>query len=86
MTEAIEIYNGAPFKVMNGEIWATQKDMVIAFDSSKANISEHITDILQSGELERVEVVRNFRTTASCTSSPSLKIFVICSLTFAFDD
>ena len=36
-------------------------------------------------ELKSEAVVRNFRTTASFTSSPSLKIFVICSLTFVFD-
>lgn len=72
MSEAIEIYNGATFRVITddqnpsqSEIWATQGDLVTAFESSKANISEHIKDILQSGELQEVAVVRKIRTTAS---------------------
>ena len=72
MSEAIEIYNGATFRVITddlnpsqNEIWATQGDLVTAFESSKANISEHIKDILQSGELQEVAVVRKIRTTAS---------------------
>ena len=72
MSEAIEIYNGATFRVITddqnpsqSEIWATQGDLVTAFESSKANISEHIKDILKSGELQEVAVVRKIRTTAS---------------------
>ena len=72
MSEAIELYNNATFTVITNdqnpsqsEIWATQGDLVTAFESSKANISEHIKDILQSGELQEVAVVRKIRTTAS---------------------
>ena len=35
------------------------------FDSSKANISEHIKNIITEGELDAEAVVRKFRTTAS---------------------
>lgn len=67
----IEIYTGT-----NGEIglevtfehdtvWLTQKQMVTLFQSSKANISEHIKHIFEEKELDPVTVVRNFRTTAA---------------------
>ncbi|MDG3582942.1 RhuM family protein [Galbibacter pacificus] len=36
--------------------------MIELFDSSKANISEHIKHILSSGELDEEATVRNFRT------------------------
>ena len=52
-------------KIENDTIWLTQTQIVTLFNSSKANISEHIKHILQSGELEATSVVRNFRTTAS---------------------
>lgn len=66
MTEAIEIYNGAPFKVTEGnEIWATQKDMATAFEINVPAISKHVNNILQSGELERDEVVSKMEITAS---------------------
>jgi prophage antirepressor-like protein len=43
-------------------IWLTQKQIVEIFDSSKANISEHITFIFQSFELDKDSTVRKFRT------------------------
>ena len=46
-------------------IWLSQQQIVELFDSSKANISEHIKNIFLSGELNEISVVRNFRTTAS---------------------
>lgn len=64
MDEAIEVYNGADFKVINDEIWATQKDMATAFDATKQDISYHVKDVLQSGELQEDEVVKEFLTTA----------------------
>ena len=45
-------------------VWLTQAQLVSLFDSSKANISEHIKNIFTEGELEKA-VVRKFRTTAS---------------------
>ena len=42
-------------------IWLTQAQIVELFDSSKANISEHIKNILTSNELETDSTVRNFR-------------------------
>jgi len=43
-------------------IWLTQKQIVALFDSSKANISEHIKSIFDSNELSRNTTVRKFRT------------------------
>lgn len=43
-------------------VWLTQAQLVELFDSSKANISEHISHIFDEGELEEKSTVRNFRT------------------------
>ena len=43
-------------------VWLTQAQMCQLFDSSKANISEHIDHILEENELDYNSVVRNFRT------------------------
>ena len=46
-------------------VWLTQAQLVILYQSSKANVSEHIKHIFEEGELIENSVVRNFRTTAS---------------------
>ena len=46
-------------------IWLNQQQIVDLFDTSKANISEHLKNIFLSGELNEISVVRNFRTTAT---------------------
>lgn len=46
-------------------VWLTQAQMVDLFQSSKANVSEHIKHIFEEGELEKNSVVRKFRTTAA---------------------
>jgi hypothetical protein len=46
-------------------VWLTQADMVELFQSSKANISEHIKHVFEEGELDENSVVRKFRTTAA---------------------
>lgn len=43
-------------------VWLTQAQLVDLFDSSKANISEHIQNILTEGELAEHATVRDFRT------------------------
>ncbi|MGB4762639.1 MAG: virulence RhuM family protein [Candidatus Saccharimonas sp.] len=42
--------------------WLTQAQLVDLFQSSKANISEHISNIFSEGELDSVATVRKFRT------------------------
>ncbi|MBN9298569.1 MAG: virulence protein RhuM/Fic/DOC family protein [Filimonas sp.] len=49
-------------KLENDSVWLTQGQIVKLFKSSKANISEHITHIYESGELGQESTVRNFRT------------------------
>jgi hypothetical protein len=43
-------------------VWLTQAQLVELFQSSKANISEHIKNIYEQGELEENSTVRDFRT------------------------
>ncbi|MDE6242417.1 MAG: virulence RhuM family protein [Muribaculaceae bacterium] len=49
-------------RVEDESVWLTQAQIVELFDSSKANISEHLKHIFQSGELNREVTVRKFRT------------------------
>lgn len=43
-------------------VWLSQAQLVDLFDSSKANISEHIRNIYAEGELSKEATVRKFRT------------------------
>ena len=49
-------------RVEDESVWLTQSQIVELFDSSKANISEHLKHIFDSGELAREATVRKFRT------------------------
>ena len=46
-------------------MWATQEEIGALFEKDKRTISEHIGNVLKSGELEESAVVRKFRTTGS---------------------
>lgn len=51
---------------LEGEtVWLSQAQLVELYQSSKANVSEHIKHIFEEGELSKDSVVRKFRTTAS---------------------
>ena len=52
-------------RVESETVWLTQAQLVDLFQSSKANVSEHIKHIFDEGELEKNSVVRKFRTTAA---------------------
>lgn len=56
LTSQIEV------RIEDDTIWLTQNQIVELFDSSKANISEHIKHIFETGELDDVSTVRKFRT------------------------
>lgn len=43
-------------------VWLTQAQLVELFQSSKANVSEHIKNIYEEDELEEFWTVREFRT------------------------
>lgn len=55
--------------------WMTQKSIVELFQSSKSNISEHLTNIFKEGELEGNSVVRIFRTTATDGKNYNIKYY-----------
>jgi len=46
-------------------VWLTQTQLCELYQSSKSNISEHIKNIFDEGELDEESVVRKFRTTAA---------------------
>ena len=43
-------------------VWLTQAQLCELYQSSKANVSEHIKNIFDEGELDEASTVRNFRT------------------------
>lgn len=49
-------------KFENDTVWLSQAQLVELYQSSKANVSEHIKNIFEEGELNREATVRNFRT------------------------
>lgn len=56
-------------------VWLTQAQLVDLYQSSKANISEHIKHIFEEGELSEESVVRNFRTTAADGKTYNTKFY-----------
>ena len=46
-------------------VWLSQSQMVDLFQTTKSNVSMHIKNIFEEGELNEVSVVQEFRTTAS---------------------
>lgn len=54
-------------------VWLSQSQLVELFKSSKSNVSEHIKNIFEEGELEENSVVRIYRTTASDGKNYSVK-------------
>ena len=57
--------DGVDVLVSDENVWLTQKSMCVLYDTAKSTISEHLTAIFNSGELDENSVVRKFRTTAS---------------------
>jgi len=49
-------------RMAEGTVWLTQAQLVELYQSSKANISEHIRHIFEEGELDENSTVRKFRT------------------------
>ena len=47
------------------DVWLTQAQLAEIYQSSKSNISEHLTNIFADKELDLDSVVRKFRTTAT---------------------
>ena len=66
----IIIYNTADGKASvslyakDGDIWMNQNQLAELFATSKQNIGQHISNILNDNELEQNSVVKNYFTTA----------------------
>ena len=62
-------------RVQDGSVWLTQAEMAELFQGSKQNISLHIKNILQEGELPEDSVVKDYLTTAADGKSYRVKYF-----------
>jgi hypothetical protein len=62
-------------RLQDETVWLNQMQIVALFNSSKANISEHIKHIFEEGEMSENSVVRNFRTTASDGKNYNIKFY-----------
>lgn len=56
-------------------VWLTQAQQVDLYDSSKANVIEHIKHIFEEEELDENSVVRELRTTATDGKSYNTKYY-----------
>lgn len=56
--------DGVNVLVAEETVWLTQKSICALYDAAKSTVSEHLTAIFASGELDENAVVRKFRTTA----------------------
>ena len=52
-------------RVEDETVWLTQTQMVNLFNATKQNISLHINNIFNEGELQRNSVVKEYLTTES---------------------
>ena len=82
MSEAIEIYNSATFRVITNdqnqgksEIWATQKEMAKAFGVDVSVVTKHIKNVLKSGELQEDTVCARIAHTASDGKTYKVKYY-----------
>lgn len=67
--------NKIQVRLIDETVWLTQSQMVELFQSSKANISEHISHIFEDCELNENSVVRNFRTTGTDGKNYNVKYY-----------
>ena len=68
-------------------MWLSQQQLCERYNTSKANVSEHIKHIFEDGELEEESVVRKFRTTAADGKSYNVTFYnldMIISLRYRF--
>lgn len=54
--------NKIEVKLVDNNVWLSLDQLVLLYNSSKSNISEHIKHILEDGELQENPTVRKFRT------------------------
>ena len=58
-----------------GTVWLTQLEMAELFNASKQNISLHLKNIFEDGELDPAATVKESLTVESSLNSPSSKMF-----------
>ena len=49
-------------RLENDSVWLTQAQMVELFNSTKQNVSRHISNVFKEGELERAATVKEYLT------------------------
>ena len=57
-----EITQGELLLYQDENVWLSQAQLVTLYQSSKANVSEHIKHIFEKGELEEMATIRKFQT------------------------
>jgi len=62
-------------RAIDGTVWLTQLEMAELFDTSKQNISLHISNILSEGELAAESVVKESLTTAADGKAYRTKVY-----------
>lgn len=62
-------------KMQDETVWLNQAQLVELYQTSKSNISEHISNIFAEGELDENSVVRFFRTTATDGKTYNVKYY-----------
>jgi hypothetical protein len=56
--------DGIEVRVAEETVWLTQKLIGTLFDKGRSTITEHLTNIFETGELDEKSVCRDFRHTA----------------------
>ena len=56
--------DGVDVLITDENVWLTQKSLCGLYDVAKSTVSEYLSTIFSSNELDKDSVVRNFRTTA----------------------
>ena len=62
-------------KYADENVWLTQNMIAKLFDKGRSTITEHLSDIFKSGELDENSVCRDFRHTASDGKTYNTKFY-----------
>jgi hypothetical protein len=83
MDNEIIIYNTEDGKAdvklysKDGIIWMNQQQVALLFDTSRPNISMHISNILKEKELDEISVVKDYLTTAADGKNYSVTYYAL---------
>ena len=62
------------------DIWLTQKQIAEVYDTTRPNVTMHIKNITQEGELDDVSVCKNFLLTASSEPPAAMNVSSVTPL------